>query len=225
MASRSPVFAPNFRTPLGNCASRFTNPCGTLSTGTATKCTAECTSTPAACGCVNRKSSTALDRPTFCPLPRIITPSRLDRRAGNAASARVRYNKQFPKRGLPTRRLLPCGNTVRRRHQRGCRNSRDQVHCRVETPKLLRPLQPAAKIGYTEHAVGGEGSPSPSTGLEVIAPGRPGYHASREPNPACGSANLHWDLSPTALSRSFPWCRGGSRVTVHSFHRFTKNSM
>ena len=43
---------------------------------------------------------------------------------------------------------------------------------------------------------GREGSPSPNTGFEVIAPGRQGFRARREDNPACGSANLHWDLPP-----------------------------
>ena len=48
---------------------------------------------------------------------------------------------------------------------------------------------------------GREGSPSPNTGFEVFVPGRPGFRARRELNPARGSAYLHWDLPP----RSFPF--------------------
>jgi len=43
------IFAPNFRTPSGNFTSGLTNPLGTSSAATATKCTAACTSIPAAC--------------------------------------------------------------------------------------------------------------------------------------------------------------------------------
>jgi len=39
-------------------------------------------------------------------------------------------------------------------------------------------------------------SPCPNTGLEVIAPGRQGFRAKREFNPARGSAYLLWDHTP-----------------------------
>ena len=65
----------------------------------------------------------------------------------------------------------------------------------------------------------GGGSPGPSTGFEVIAPGRQDIRAKREPNPACRSANLLWAHTPRllpatsnhALSRFFRMSRG-SRV-------------
>src|SRR6185437_16688357 len=41
--------------------------------------------------------------------------------------------------------------------------------------------------------------PCPSTGLEVLVPGRQGIRALRDFNPACGSANLLWDLPPRSL--------------------------
>ncbi len=50
-------------------------------------------------------------------------------------------------------------------------------------------------------------SPSPNTGLEVIAPGRQGFRAKREFNPARGSAYLLWDQTPRlyfALPRPCP---------------------
>ena len=56
-----------------------------------------------------------------------------------------------------------------------------------------------------------EGSPTPNTGFEVIVPGRQGFRARREPIPLAG-APTSIRTSLRSLSRSFPWCRGQSRV-------------
>ena len=51
--------------------------------------------------------------------------------------------------------------------------------------------------------------PGPKTGIEVFVPGRQGIRASRELNPACGSADL-LGTSLRGLPCSFPWCRGAA---------------
>jgi len=38
--------------------------------------------------------------------------------------------------------------------------------------------------------------PGPKYRGEVFDPGRQGIRAKRDPNPACGSAYLHWDHPP-----------------------------
>src|SRR5262245_41930877 len=54
---------------------------------------------------------------------------------------------------------------------------------------------------YTVEVPPGGRIPGPSTGIEVMVPGRQGIRAQRDINPACGSANL-LGTSPRGLSRS-----------------------
>ena len=57
--------------------------------------------------------------------------------------------------------------------------------------------------------------PGPKYRGEVFVPGRQGFRAKRELNPACGSANLLWDHAPRhllrpGLSRSLAMSRGAA---------------
>jgi hypothetical protein len=75
----------------------------------------------------------------------------------------------------------------------------------------LRPL--GSYHGYCR----GREIPGPSTGNEVIAPGRQGIRAKRDTNPARRSANLLWDHAPRHLHsarlcpRSLALSRGGQQ--------------
>src|SRR5438874_8658462 len=80
-------------------------------------------------------------------------------------------------------------------------SSRDHAHLRVSNT-MERPAtstRSTDSIDYQGRVR--EGSPSPNTGFEVTVPGRQGFRAGREHNPARGSANLLWDLPP----RPFPF--------------------
>src|SRR4029077_1731853 len=150
MASRSQVLVPNLRTPAGSFLSGLTNPAGTSSGATATKCTAPWMSSPAACRCVIARSPTVA-APRLCLRVRAMTyPPRCKlacweknaARAGGRIINRLQNGDFRRSRGDATNEVIA--------------NSRDQAHLRVKTPLLNRPLQRAAKIGYNSAAVGGK---------------------------------------------------------------------
>src|SRR5579884_358550 len=93
-------------------------------------------------------------------------------------------------------------------------SSRDHAHLRVSNT-MERPAT-STRSSDSKNYQGRvrEGSPSPNTGFEVIVPGRQGFRAGRELNPACGSANLPWDLPP----RSFPFLPVVSPPTACPVH-------
>jgi hypothetical protein len=73
IASRSPVFVPNLRTPAGSLSSALMKPAGTSSAATATKCSRLCTSIPAACRCRIARSSACADLRNSLPARGVIT--------------------------------------------------------------------------------------------------------------------------------------------------------
>src|SRR5713226_9729657 len=77
--------------------------------------------------------------------------------------------------------------------------SRDHVHLRVENTMEWPATATRGLNSISYPCRRREGSPSPSTGLEVFVPGRQGIRAKRDSNPACGSANFHWDLPPRSV--------------------------
>jgi hypothetical protein len=86
-------------------------------------------------------------------------------------------------------------------------SSRDHVHLRVENTMAEPATSTHGSASLYYPCRRREGSPGPSTGFEVFVPGRQGICAMRKLNPACGSANLLWDLPP----RSFPFLTVVSR--------------
>src|SRR5947209_3846328 len=157
---------------------------------------------PAACGCCSRNAaagSRAADDRNGFPLRGVMAVS-LVRNVGVKPGPRARERV--------VRSSLPNGNTgtawgraPRRveRRQRGCRETPGTKLNGGQGSTKARPATSTRDPLRTRVATPWAGDPGPKYRDEVTTPGRQGNRASREFNPACGSATSI-GTTPTAFA-------------------------